>query len=142
MKQRALALILGAVAGLGIVGGCGEEDEQRPAEFRPPTAEGCPSYNQATCEDDATCEPIEASGIRNGARSFVGCQDAGTSCDDAVGCAYPTKFDGACRYFYSTCIPDGWVWDGDCSSDKCDVFAVGEGGAGGADAGGGAGGAN
>ncbi len=93
---------------------------------------GCAGFDEANCEAAAECKTIRAKATPDGARVFVGC-DFNAMCGTAVGCGYPISGEGACMYFYDTCVPEGWTFDSDCSGrPDCASFIPGGGGAGGA----------
>ncbi len=107
---------------------------------------GCAGFDEAKCQATAECKTIRAKATPNGARVFVGCE-FNAMCGAAVGCGYPINGEGACMYFYDTCVPEGWTFEGADCKGQPDCAQFGPSGTGGAsDAGGsgpgGAGGAD
>lgn len=117
--------------GLGLAGGCSDDEEKAPS-FSP--TRGCAGFTRGECLADDACEVVEARALRAGELLFVGCRDADEVCEAVEGCGFPATGVGACRYFQSSCVPTGWRWDAECDGrPDCEVFitAGGAGGAGG-----------
>lgn len=94
--------------------GCGDEE---PDDSDPP-AVICEDLDVDACAAESACQTIDGQsfGEDDGEVCYDadapaeprGCMDAGDDCGAAITYAKPSA-DGACVYFSSSCIPDGWM---------------------------------